>query len=100
SMAVLVMLFGVGLGQGALWATSATMVSLFSPASRQGTAFGILTSAQALANGSGPLIGGLVASAFDFHAPFAVISGSLLVAALLGITLPSPPAAVSEVAVA
>ena len=91
SLAVLIMLFGVGLGQGALWATSATMVSLFSPASRQGTAFGILTSAQALANGSGPLVGALVASAFDFHAPFVVIASSLLVATLLGIALPAPP---------
>lgn len=91
SVAVLLLLFGVGFGQGALWATSAALVSLFSPASRQGTAFGILTSAQALANGSGPLIGGLVASGFDFHTPFLVISGSLLVATLLGVTLPAPP---------
>jgi DHA1 family multidrug resistance protein-like MFS transporter len=90
----------VGLGQGAFWASSAALVSLHAPAGRQGTAFGILTSAQALANGSGPLVSSLVAARFDFHTPFFVIAGALLLASLLGATLPATPSTSAEGAVA
>jgi DHA1 family multidrug resistance protein-like MFS transporter len=91
STSVLVSLLIIGLGQGAFWSSSAALVSLFSPASRQGTAFGVLTSAQALANGTGPLASSLVASAVNFHAPFAVIAGAMVVASALGWTLPPTP---------
>jgi len=101
STLVIAIMFGVGLGQGAMWSSSAALLSLHSPASRQGSAFGVLTSAQALANASGPLVGSLVASAYDFHTPFLVIAASLLLASLLGMTVPPPPPHdAAEVAVA
>ena len=88
---VLAVLFVVGLAQGSLATSSTALISLFAPASRQGTAFGILTSAQSLAMGVGPLTGGLLASAIDLRAPFAA-SGVLLVAGgLLVLTVPAPP---------
>lgn len=89
---VLASLFVVGLAQGTLAATSTALLSLFAPASRQGTAFGILTSAQSLAMGTGPLTGGLLASAFDLRTPFTASCLLLLAGALLVVTLPSPPA--------
>jgi MFS transporter, DHA1 family, multidrug resistance protein len=88
---VLGSLFVVGLAQGTLAAASTALISLFAPASRQGTAFGILTSAQSLAMGAGPLSGGLLASAYDLRAPFAASALLLVAGALLVLTVPAPP---------
>jgi MFS transporter, DHA1 family, multidrug resistance protein len=88
---VLTSLFVVGLAQGTLASSSTALISLFAPASRQGTAFGILTSAQSLAMGVGPLSGGLLASALGLRAPFAASSVLLLAGALLVLTVPAPP---------
>jgi DHA1 family multidrug resistance protein-like MFS transporter len=88
---VLTSLFVVGLAQGTLASSSTALISLFAPASRQGTAFGILTSAQSLAMGIGPLSGGLLASALGLRAPFAASSVLLLAGALLVLTVPAPP---------
>jgi DHA1 family multidrug resistance protein-like MFS transporter len=88
---VLGSLFVVGLAQGTLAAASTALISLFAPASRQGTAFGILTSAQSLAMGAGPLSGGLLASAYDLRAPFAASALLLVTGALLVLTVPAPP---------
>jgi MFS family permease len=96
---VLGALFFSGLAQGALASSSTALISLFAPASRQGTAFGILTSAQSLAMGVGPLTGGLLASATDLRAPFAASGVLLLAGALLVFTIPAPPAS-SDVEVA
>jgi MFS family permease len=96
---VLASLFVVGLAQGTLASSSTALISLFAPASRQGTAFGILTSAQSLAMGVGPLSGGLLASALDLRAPFAASGVLLLAGALLVLTVPALPAT-SEVEVA
>ncbi len=83
-------LFVVGLAQGTLAASSTALISLFAPASRQGTAFGILTSAQSLAMGVGPLSGGLLASATDLRLPFTASSILLAMSALLVLTVPAP----------
>ena len=88
---VLTSLFVVGLAQGTLASSSTALISLFAPASRQGTAFGILTSAQSLAMGIGPLSGGLLASALGLRAPFAASGVLLLAGALLVLTVPAPP---------
>jgi MFS transporter, DHA1 family, multidrug resistance protein len=88
---VLASLFVVGLAQGTLAAASTALISLFAPASRQGTAFGILTSAQSLAMGAGPLSGGLLAAALDLRAPFAASAVLLVAGALLVLTVPAPP---------
>lgn len=90
---VLSSLFVVGLAQGTLAAASTALISLFAPASRQGTAFGILTSAQSLAMGVGPLSGGLLAAATDLRVPFAAASVVLLASALLVLTIPAPSTA-------
>jgi MFS transporter, DHA1 family, multidrug resistance protein len=89
---VLASLFVVGLAQGTLASSSTALISLFAPASRQGTAFGILTSAQSLAMGVGPLTGGLLAAFDDLRAPFVASTALLLAGALLVLTVPSPPA--------
>jgi MFS family permease len=97
---VLASLFVVGLAQGTLAAASTALLSLFSPASRQGTAFGLLTSAQSLAMGAGPLSGGLLASAFDLRTPFVASCLLLLAGAVLVMTLPAQPTTMSDMEVA
>jgi DHA1 family multidrug resistance protein-like MFS transporter len=88
---VLAALFFTGLAQGTLASSSTALISLFSPANRQGTAFGMLTSAQSLAMGIGPLSGGVLASVTDLRMPF-MASGVLLAAgALLVLAVPAPP---------
>ena len=90
TMALLI-LFGVGLCQGAVACCVAAMVSLYAPANRQATAFGVATSAQALAIGTGPLLGGILASALDLRAPFIAGGLILLGAGILSLTLGPPP---------
>ncbi|MGE3272504.1 MAG: MFS transporter [Chloroflexota bacterium] len=82
-------LFVAGLAQGTLASSSTALVSLFAPASRQGTAFGILTSAQSLAMGVGPLSGGLIASAFGLRTPFAATTVLFLAGAILVSLVPA-----------
>ena len=89
---VLALLLGVGLFQGAVACCVAAMVSLYAPANRQATAFGVATSAQALAIGGGPLLGGVLASAIGLWAPFVAGGLVLLGAAALSLTLGPPPA--------
>lgn len=88
---VLAGLFVSGLAQGTLAASSTALISLFAPASRQGTAFGILTSAQSLAMGAGPLTGGVLASVYGLRMPFAASGVLLLAGALLIFLVPKPP---------
>ena len=84
-------LFFSGLAQGTLAASSTALISLFAPVSRQGTAFGLLTSAQSLAMGIGPLSGGVLASIYDLRMPFAASGVLLLAGALLVVLVPQPP---------
>ncbi|MCC7367450.1 MAG: MFS transporter [Chloroflexi bacterium] len=88
---VLAGLFVGGLAQGTLASSSTALISLFAPASRQGTAFGILTSAQSLAMGAGPLSGGLIANAFGLRTPFATSGVIMLAGVLLVLFVPAPP---------
>ncbi|MFN8525097.1 MAG: MFS transporter [Chloroflexota bacterium] len=74
----------VGFCQGMLAASANALLSLNAPSSRQGTAFGILASAQAISMGAGPLLGGLVASSYGFSASFEVSTVMLVACALLG----------------
>lgn len=87
---VLAWLFGLGLCQGALAACASTLLSLHTSSGRQGTAFGILTSGQALAIGVGPLLGGLVASAGGLAGAFGLAAGLLLAAAACGVAIAAP----------
>jgi DHA1 family multidrug resistance protein-like MFS transporter len=89
---VLATLFFTGLAQGTLASSSTALISLFAPASRQGTAFGMLTSAQSLAMGIGPLTGGVLASVTDLRVPFTASGVLLILGALLILGVPAPPA--------
>lgn len=89
---VLATLVFVGLAQGILASSSTALISMFAPANRQGTAFGMLTSAQSLAMGAGPLAGGILASATDLRMPFAAAGALLVAGALLILAVPAPPA--------
>jgi len=85
---VLAALFVTGLAQGTLASSSTAMISLAAPASRQGTAFGMLTSAQSLAMGAGPLAGGLLAAFADLRTPFVASSVLLVMGGLLVLAVP------------
>ena len=87
---VLACLFVTGLAQGALVSSSTTLISLFAPSSRQGTVFGVLTSAQSLAQGAGPISGGLLASFADLRAPFAASGVVLALAGVMVLAVPKP----------
>jgi len=94
STMVLTTLFFTGLAQGMLASSSTALISLFAPANRQGTAFGMLTSAQSLAMGTGPITGGILASLTDLRTPFAAAGVLLVFGALLVLAVPAPPPAV------
>ncbi|MDP8923728.1 MAG: MFS transporter [Chloroflexota bacterium] len=86
-MLALLILFGVGLFQGAVACCVAALVSLYAPSHRQATAFGVASSAHAIAMGTGPLLGGILASAIDLRAPFVAGGLFLLGAAALSLAL-------------
>jgi MFS family permease len=91
STAILATLFFTGLAQGTLASSSTALISLFAPANRQGTAFGMLTSAQSLAMGTGPITGGVLASLTDLQTPFTAAGILLMAGALLVLAVPAPP---------
>ncbi|MCC6175065.1 MAG: MFS transporter [Chloroflexi bacterium] len=88
----MVVLFGVGLCQGALASCVTSLLSLHTPATRQGTAFGVATSAQSLANASGPLLGGIIASVVGLRASFVGVSIVLVAICAVAALLPPTPA--------
>lgn len=92
STAILTTLFFTGLAQGTLASSSTALISLFAPANRQGTAFGMLTSAQSLAMGTGPIAGGALAYVTDLRMPFTASGLLLMAGALLVLAVPAPPA--------
>jgi DHA1 family multidrug resistance protein-like MFS transporter len=91
STAILATLFFTGLAQGTLASSSTALISLFAPANRQGTAFGMLTSAQSLAMGTGPIAGGALAYVTDLRMPFTASGMLLMAGALLVLAVPAPP---------
>ena len=100
SPTVLVSLLLVGLGQGAFWASSAALVSLHAPAEPAGHRVRRTDVGPGARQRLGPLVSSLVAAWFDFHTPFFVIAGLLLLASLLGSTLPATPTTSAEGAAA
>ncbi|MDD5126616.1 MAG: MFS transporter [Dehalococcoidales bacterium] len=75
----LIIFFGLtGIFVGGLMMSSNALVALTVPLSRQGIAYGIAQSANALGGGLGPLIGGSIATAVGFRPVFGVTSGIFL----------------------
>lgn len=88
---VLGLLLFIGLAQGTIATAGTALISMAAPASRQGTAFGMVAAAQSLAQGVGPISGGLLVLASDVRVPFVVSGAMMLIGALLALTVQAPP---------
>lgn len=83
----------VGIFSGAMIPTVNALIGATAPPGKQGSAFGLVGSANALSFAIAPLLGGLTAQAFGIHASFAVIGVVLLgVAALVAFAVTEPAA--------
>jgi MFS transporter, DHA1 family, multidrug resistance protein len=97
-VAVVALLFGVGACQGTLVACGTALVGHFSPPGRQGTTFGIISSAESLGNAAGPLITGVMAAQLSLHASFIGVAATMVLAVVLGLFLPSGGQGVQDIA--
>lgn len=70
----------VGLFSGAMIPTTNALIGALAPEGKQGSAFGMATSAQALTMSIGPLAGGGIAAALGLHAGFFAAAGVLVAA--------------------
>lgn len=68
----------VGIFSGGMLAVTNALIGAFSPAGKQGSAFGVASSSQALAMATGPLAGGLAASALGVRAGFPIVAVILI----------------------
>ncbi len=73
----------MGLLKGGIMTSSQTLVSLSVPGDKQGIAYGVAQSAQALGNGLGPPLGGSVGSLLGLKSVFAVAGGMYMLAGVL-----------------
>jgi DHA1 family multidrug resistance protein-like MFS transporter len=90
----------VGIFSGAMIPTVNALIGALSPEGKQGSAFGLVGSAQALSFAVAPLLGGLTAQALGIHAPFPIIGCVLLgVGVLVAMTVREPAIAHEEEAV-
>lgn len=81
----------VGLFAGGMLPSNNALIGAYTPAGRHGSAFGLVSSAQALALATGPLTGGVVASQFGIHAGFLVTGTALvLVGIFVSLTVREP----------
>jgi DHA1 family multidrug resistance protein-like MFS transporter len=97
---LMLLMAGVGIFSGAMIPTVNALIGALSPEGKQGSAFGLVGSAQALSFAVAPLLGGLAARAFGIHAPFPIVGFMLLgVAALVAFTVREPAVVEDEDAV-
>jgi DHA1 family multidrug resistance protein-like MFS transporter len=89
-------LFGLRLLMGLIFGGTLPLLNAIAgvqvPADRRGVVFGVTTSANAGSNLTGPLIGSLLFTVFDYRAPWVAGAGVLLLTAVLisrGIREPS-----------
>lgn len=68
----------VGLFSGGMLAVTNALIGALAPAGKQGSAFGVASSSQALAMATGPLAGGFAASALGVRAGFPIVAVILL----------------------
>ena len=79
-LAVLIGLFGLGLAT--VTASSAALVADLSRASSYGGALGVLSSVMDIGHSTGPMVGGLLISAYRYDTAFGVVGVGLVVAGL------------------
>jgi DHA1 family multidrug resistance protein-like MFS transporter len=77
---VLMALFGLGLAT--VTASTAALVADLSPSPGRGGALGILSSIMDVGHASGPIVTGILVSAYSYLAAFASVGGLLIVASL------------------
>ena len=80
-LAVLISLFGLGLAT--VTASSAALVADLSRASSRGGALGVLSSVMDIGHSMGPIVGGLLISAYHYDTAFGVVGASLVLAGLV-----------------
>ena len=78
---VLVGLFGLGLAT--VTASSAALVADLSRASSHGSALGVLSSVMDIGHSTGPMVGGLLISAYHYDTAFGIIGGGVVLASLV-----------------
>jgi len=80
TLAVLVGLFGLGLA--IVTASSAALVADLSRASSHGSALGVLSSVMDIGHSTGPMVGGLLIGAYQYHVAFVAVGAGLVIAGL------------------
>ncbi|MEX2238117.1 MAG: MFS transporter [Dehalococcoidia bacterium] len=96
---LMIVMGAVGLFSGGMLAVTNALIGSLAPPGKQGAAFGLASSSQALALASGPLAGGLVASALGVRAGFPIVAGILVtVGVVVWATIREPGAGEVEAA--
>jgi DHA1 family multidrug resistance protein-like MFS transporter len=94
---VLVLRTAIGLALGGTAPAVQAVLTELTPPTRRGAAFGLLTTAGAIGNGAGPVLGSAVAAVFGIPAAFVVTAPVFLVSALVVVRLRvARPVAASE----
>ncbi|MBI2916749.1 MAG: MFS transporter [Chloroflexi bacterium] len=80
---VLLVLIGLfGLGLATVTASTSALVADLSRASNRGSALGVLSSVMDVGHSTGPMVGGLLVSAYQYRAAFGIVGGGLLLTGL------------------
>ncbi|MBI4311289.1 MAG: MFS transporter [Chloroflexi bacterium] len=87
----------LGLAVGALATAASGLVGAIAPSTRQGAAFGLVQSANAIGFGFGPFLGGVIAHSFGLHIPF-ILEGVLFL--LMPLLILGVPQSMTRAAVA
>jgi len=94
-LAVLIGLFGLGLAT--VTASSAALVADLSRVYSHGSALGVLSSVMDIGHSTGPMVGGLLISAYRYKTAFGIIGAGLVLASLVfGLIMRRLPKYVSE----
>lgn len=91
TLALYVALFFLAVGSALIVPTLSALVSLYTPADRQGLALGTFRSMGALSRAVGPLAGGLLYWSLGSTAPYLLGAAFLVLPLVLGQRLPDPP---------
>jgi len=85
-LAVLIGLFGLGLAT--VTASSSALVADLSQASSYGGALGVLSSVMDIGHSTGPMVGGLLISAYNYKTAFGIVGAGLIVTSgIFGISM-------------